>query len=221
MKQSLFNPNRIECPGPLILNAKFWDTDYYNNLKKSAAYHFPLMGCEIVVFNDFTLVSGFLGYPQIITLLEFIKDFRQKDIYFLGTAGSLTDDITQSCVLTLKEMHASAIFDYFCQEKVLDLEVIDHGDARVGTGVSVDLIQRETVEWLRAQEAKKIDVVEMEIFPLRVFLDKPFPAIVVTTDRVSAAGVKQFPDHKHFLKEFVKGYELIVRTINEKKSHTN
>lgn len=221
MKQSLFNPNKIECPGPLILNAKFWDSDYFNQLKKSAAYHFPLMGCEIVAFNDFTLVSGFLGYPQIITLLEFIKDFRQKDIYFLGTAGSLTDDISKSCVLSLKEMHASAIFDYFCDKNVLDLEVIDHGEARVGTGVSVDLIQRETVEWLKAQEAKKIDVVEMEIFPLRVFLEKPFPAIVVTTDRVSETGVKQFPDHKHFLKEFVRAYELIVRIINEKKSNIN
>ncbi len=221
MKHSLFNPNRIECPGPLVLIAKFWDADYFRELKRKALYHFPLMMSEIVVFKEFTLISGFLGYPQIITLLEFIEGFRQKDIYFLGTAGSLTDDIDRSCVLTLKEMHASAIFRHFCPEQVLDLTVLDHGEARIAVGVSVDLIQRETVEWLREQEAKKIDVVEMEIFPLRVFLDKPFPAVVVTTDRVSASGVKQFPDQKHFLREFVKAYELIVRTINEKKSRSN
>ena len=78
----------------------------------------------------------------------------------------------------------------------------------------MDVIQRETPSWLAAQRRKKIDIVEMELFPLRWFLQKPFRALVVLSDRVEPSGIRPFADKKKFQREFTHAFEYIVRQIN-------
>ncbi len=76
-------------------------------------------------------------------------------------------------------------------------------------GVSVDVIQRETPAWLAAQRAQRADIVEMELFPLRWFLGRPFRALVVLSDRVEATGIRPFADKDKFNREFQRAFQAI------------
>ncbi|MCJ7483646.1 MAG: hypothetical protein MUO31_11855, partial [Thermodesulfovibrionales bacterium] len=81
-------------------------------------------------------------------------------------------------------------------------------------GVSVDVLQRETPAWLAEQHALKTDIVEMELFPLRCFLGRPFHALVVLSDRVEEKGISPFREKAKFNSEFSRAFQAITRYIN-------
>jgi hypothetical protein len=213
MEDILFNPQRLELPKHLVLIPQFWDKPYYERLKKEALGCLHLITSDLLIFPGYTAIVGFLGYPNILTLLEFIKDVREKEIFFLGTAGSLNESINSPMPLNVTEICSTEILDYFSEEKSYPLKSLDSANFKKARGVTVDIIQRETPSWLREQVKRGIDFVEMELFPLRVFLKKPFYAVVVTTDLLKETGIEVFPDKQLLQKEFVKSYEWIVKTI--------
>lgn len=201
---------KIEVPEKVILIPYFWDRQYYKSLREQALKRLHVAHTEIVIFENAALVAGFLGYSNILTVLEFIAGIREKEIFFLGTAGSLTDDISEPSAYNVGCIHASSVFKRFSKHHSLDLIDLANKNFPSVTGVSVDLIQRETPEWLKKQAAKDIDIVEMEIFPLRTYLKKPFPAIVVATDRVMPGKVDVFPNKKKVKREFVRAFEYFL-----------
>jgi len=213
MEKTLFNPQRIDLPKHLVLIPQFWDKDYYETLKKNALGCLNLIHSDLLLFENYTVIVGFLGYPHILTLLEFIKEVREKEVYFLGTAGSLDETINQPIPLQVEEIFSTEILEYFSPGKSFPLKPVTRGNLRKAKGVTVDIIQRETPSWLRTQVNRGIDFVEMELFPLRVYLQKPFQAIVVTSDLLKESGIEVFPDKKRLQREFVQAYELIKRGI--------
>jgi hypothetical protein len=212
MDKILFTPKQMDIPPNLILIPFFWDTDYYQQLKKKALGTFELFKTEIVFFENYTLLVGFLGYPHLLTNLEFIKDVKEKEVFFLGTAGSMNEEIDKPTPLDVEAIYSTAILDYFCEAKSFPLKTLNCG-LRKAKGVTVDIIQRETSSWLLEQVQRGMEFVEMEIFPLRAYLGKPFHAVVVTTDLLKATGIVVFPDKKRLLEEFTKSYELIIKTM--------
>ncbi|MCP4153871.1 MAG: hypothetical protein GY757_39455 [bacterium] len=218
MEKCLFDPHRMETPPNLILIPRFWDAVYYDQLKSEAIGDLKLLNSDIFLFENYTAVIGFLGYPHILTILEFIRNVRAKNIYFLGTAGSMNNDISEPVSLEVEEINSSTAFNCFDQEDVFSLETFEDSGLRKARGVTVDIIQRETEPWLREQVGRGMDFVEMEIYPLRVFLEKAFHAIVVTTDMLNETGVEVFPEKKQLRQEFVKSFELIVDHINKNGS---
>jgi hypothetical protein len=210
----LFKPKKIDLPSKLILIPKFWDRNYFEKLKKDALASFEIVQSEFLFFDEYTLVEGFLGYPHILTTLEFINGVKEKEIFFLGTAGSMNEEIAGPMPLEVTRIYPSAIFNDFCDEDFFELKSLSSCDFRKAAGVSVDIIQRETVPWLKEQKSKGIDFVEMEIFPLRVYLEKPFHAVVVTSDLLKEGGIEIFPDKKLLQREFVRAYEFIVKAIH-------
>jgi hypothetical protein len=217
MEQILFNPQRIDLPKHLVLVPQFWDKDYYETLKKSASGCINLIHSDLLLFENYAVIVGFLGYPHILTLLEFIKEVREKEVYFLGTAGSLNETINHPIPLQVEEIFSTEILDHFSPEKSFPLKPVNPGNFRKAKGVTVDIIQRETPSWLRKQVNRGIDFVEMELFPLRVYLQKPFQAIVVTSDLLKESGIDVFSDKKLLQREFVQSYELIVKAIVSEK----
>ncbi|MGD2089267.1 MAG: hypothetical protein PVH61_24025 [Candidatus Aminicenantes bacterium] len=217
MEQILFNPDRIDLPGHLVMIPQFWDKDYYETLKKNALGCLNLLHSDLLLFENYTVIVGFLGYPHILTLLEFVKDIREKEVAFLGTAGSLNETINHPMPLQVEEIFSTEILEHFSPEKSLPLKPVNPGNLRKAKGVTVDIIQRETPSWLQKQVSRGIDFVEMELFPLRVYLEKPFRAIVVTTDLLKESGIEVFPDKKRLQEEFVQAYELIVKTMVSEK----
>jgi len=61
--------------------------------------------------------------------------------------------------------------------------------------------------------------VEMELFPLRWFLGRPFRALVVLSDRVEATGISPFGGRDRFNEEFQRAFQAITRTIEHEKSY--
>ena len=213
MDKILFDPDKMELPSNLLLIPQFWDTGYYDALKKKARGNFKLLTSEILLFDEYTVVVGFLGYPNILTLLEFIRGVKEKEVFFLGTAGSLNPDIREPIALDVEAIYSTEILDYFSSQKQFPLKPFNGGNLRKARGVTVDIIQRETDTWLKEQVRRGMDFVEMEIFPLRAYLEKPFTAIVVTSDLLTESGIRVFPDKKRLKKEFVNSYELIVNSL--------
>jgi hypothetical protein len=62
-------------------------------------------------------------------------------------------------------------------------------------------------------------VVEMELFPLRVFLGKPFVALVVTTEIVSVLGIRPFADREAVRTEFRRALGFVMEWIDNGNSH--
>jgi hypothetical protein len=216
MENQLFKPQTLDLPEHLVLIPQFWDKHYYETLKKSALGCFNLLLSDVLLFEKYTVIVGFLGYPHILTLLEFVRGIRDKEVFFLGTAGSLTETLHTPTPLTVVEINSTELLDHFSTETCLPLKRFPGGDFRDAKGVTVDIIQRETPSWLRKQVKRQLDFVEMELFPLRVYLGKPFYAVVVTSDLLKESGVEVFPDKKQLQREFVRSYELIIKAINNK-----
>ncbi|MGE5341785.1 MAG: hypothetical protein ACM3SY_09935 [Candidatus Omnitrophota bacterium] len=213
MENTLFNPNRIDLPKSLVLVPQFWNKSYYHQIKNEALASLNFLLSDILIFPNYAVIEGFLGYPHILTTLEFIRDVREKDVYFLGTAGSLNHAIDRPIPLQVEAIYSTEILDHFCTETFFPLKTIDAWNCRKARGVTVDIIQRETPQWLKAQVERGMDFVEMELFPLRVYLGKPFSAVVIASDLLKESGIEVFKDKGMLQHEFVKAYEAIVEQL--------
>jgi hypothetical protein len=116
--------------------------------------------------------------------------------------------------LQVSKIYSSSIFKRFSGKSSFPLKFFPEGSFPGVHGVSVDVIQRETPSWLAAQRRKKIDIVEMELFPLRWFLGKPFHALVVLSDRIEPSGICPFADKQKFQQEFTRAFNYIINHVN-------
>lgn len=215
MTKQLFTPKQFDLPAHLILVPQFWAKDYFIELDSRANTSIELIQSQWLLFDHYTLITGFLGYPHLLTILEFIKNLRQKEIYFLGTAGSLDERFNQPLPLWCQEIHSTQILDHFAPHTSYSMKTPENTPIPKVKGVTTDIIQRETDHWLREQIQKGISFVEMEIFPLRVYLGKPFHAMVVTSDLLRESGIDIFKDKKSLQRQFVNSYQLITQLIQE------
>jgi hypothetical protein len=213
MTDILFTPKKIRLPGRLVLIPHFYGSGFFQGLKKRALKSFHLLGSEIIIMGTYALLTGFMGYPYLLTLLEFIEDVREKQIFFLGSAGILGNRRDSPCTLNVTLVEASGLFRFCNASDTLSLLDFNSGQFEKVRGVSVDLIQRETRDWLKDRIRQGAQVVEMELFPLRVYLDKPFVALVVISDRVEKRGIKPFSDTRIFKREFVSAFKAIENHI--------
>ncbi len=214
MEKQLFAPKTMNLPGSLLLVPQFWDKDYYNRLKQRASGVINLVLSELLLFENYTAVVGFLGYPHILTILQFIEGVKDKEIYFLGTAGTMNEAYNQPRPLLVEEIFSTELLDHFAPETSYGMKTFDTPVLPRVKGVTVDIIQRETAPWLREQVKRGMDFVEMEIFPLRAYLEKPFTALVVTSDLLKETGIEVFPNKKELARQFVATYELIENMID-------
>jgi hypothetical protein len=214
MKPSLFRPRQFTTPSSLVLVPYFAEATLFANLKKKARRRQDFLHSSWLWFEKTAVISGFMGYPHLLTLLALVADLADKEIYFLGSAGAVAPRFRAPQALQVGEIHPSSIFKRFCRVGGLPLKTFGHDSFPVARGVSVDMIQRETPAWLAVQRLKKIDFVEMELFPLRWFLRKPFHALVVLSDRVEPSGIRPFSEKQKFQHEFACAFTYITEHIN-------
>jgi hypothetical protein len=214
MKPSLFQPRQFVVPPALVLVPYFSQGTLFAALQKKSLRQQHFLHSSILWFENMAVISGFIGYPHLLTILQMIEGLAVKEIYFLGSAGALNPRWQEPTVLQVNAIRSSSIFNRFSKKNSLPLTVFA-GDAFPGaTGVSVDIIQRETLSWLAEQRRRKTDFVEMELFPLRCFLQKPFHALVVLSDRVEPSGIRPFAEKQKFHGEFARAFDYIISHIN-------
>jgi hypothetical protein len=214
MKPSLFQPRQFVTPPSLVLVPYFSQSSLFAALQKQALRQQDFLHSSLLWFENLAVISGFIGYPHLLTILALFAELEKKDIYFLGSAGAIHPRFSGPTTLQVSEICSSSIFIRFSGKSRLPLKVFPDGPFPGVRGASVDIIQRETTTWLAAQRLKKIDIVEMELFPLRWFLRKPFHALVVLSDRVEASGIRPFTDKQKFQREFKSAFDYIIAHIN-------
>ena len=218
MKPSLFRPRQFATPPALVLVPYFSEPALFAGLQSRALRRHSFLHSTLLFFEDHAVISGFLGYPHLFTLLGLVAGLQEKEVYFLGSAGALASRFREPAALEVTEVMPSGIFTRFSRRSLALTRFAGPAFASV-RAVSVDVIQRETPAWLAAQRARRADIVEMELFPLRWFLGRPFHALVVLSDRVEATGIRPFADKERFNKEFQRAFQAITRTIEHEKSN--
>jgi len=212
MKPSLFQPRQVDIPKALVLIPYFSQAALFNDLQKKALRRQNFLHSSLLWFENMAIISGFLGYPHLFTLLGMVGGLEEKEVFFLGSAGALAARFRAPVAVQVREVMPSAIFKRFSRSPLALNTFADRSFAAV-RGVSVDIIQRETPAWLAAQRARRADIVEMELFPLRWFLRRPFHALVVLSDRVEATGIRPFAAREKFAGEFHRAFQAITRHI--------
>ena len=214
MNPSFFQPRQFTTPPFLVLVPYFSQGSLFAALQKQALRQQNFLHSSLLCFENLAVISGFLGYPHLLTLLQMIAGLADKEIYFLGSAGAINPRFSEPTALQVSKIYSSSIFERFSRKSSFPLKVFPAGSFPSARGVSVDIIQRETQGWLIEQQSKKIDIVEMELFPLRCFLQKPFHALVVLSDRVEPTGIRPFADKRKFQSEFNRAFDHIVTHID-------
>jgi len=214
MKKGLYKASQIEFNKNIIFIPIFYSKKLHQKLIKESIKNYKFMLAEIIELENITIFTNFLGYVHLYSFLDFIKNIEDKNIFFLGLAGSLNENLKTSLTLNVTEIYPSSIFKLFSKKKFFKLNSFNNKNIKEAKGVSVDIYQRETKNWLIEQKKNNIDIVEMEIFPLASYLKKPFYSLVVTTDSVSLKGTKLY-NKKQINKEFENSFEFIRRFINE------
>jgi hypothetical protein len=209
MKPSLFQPQQFAIPPSLVLVPYFGQGSLFAALQKKALRRREFLHSTMLWFEKMAVVCGFIGYPHLLTLLPLIEGLGEKEIYFLGSAGALDPRWQEPTILQVNAIRSSSIFNRFAKKNSLPLAGFAGDPFPGATGVSVDIIQRETPSWLAEQRRRKTDFVEMELFPLRWFLQRPFHALVVLSDRVEATGIRPFVDKRKFQQEFGRAFAAI------------
>lgn len=207
-----FKPKKIETSRNLILLPFFPQQEYLKKIMERSIRKKSILGSVMYSYADYDVLYGFLGYSNLLTILEFVSMIREKNIYFLGTAGSLNPDLNKPEVLNVEKVFPGSIFKYFTDKDFLNLKKSDITGMKNVNGISIDLIQRENHEWFESVRQKKLDIVEMEIFPLCWYLEKEITAHIVVSDIVSEAGIINL-NRKQIAEEFVRGFESILESM--------
>jgi hypothetical protein len=214
MNPSLFQPKQFVTPPSLFLVPYFPTASRLADLQRQALRRHDFLHSTLLWFENMAVISGFIGYSHLLTLLGLVADLPDKDIYFLGSAGAIHPRFSEPTALQVSKIYSSSIFKRFSRKSSFPLKVFLAGSFPSVRGVSVDIIQRETSSWLTEQKLKKIDIVEMELFPLRWFLKKPFHALVVLSDRIEPSGIRPFAEKQKFQSEFERAFNYIISYIN-------
>jgi len=188
-------------------------------LQKQASRRRDFLQSSLLWFGNRALISGFVGYPHLLTLLALVAGLEDTEIYFLGSAGALQPRFRAPAALQVGEVRPSSVFKRFSRSGALALKRFADPSFPVVSGVSVDIIQRENPAWLAEQRSLRTDIVEMELFPLRHFLRRPFHALVVLSDRVGAEGIRPFGEKEKFNSEFCRAFHAITRYIDHEENH--
>ena len=209
-RETLFKSPGISVREHLILAPWFPDPALLAEVRAQAVASRNHLGGEWLDGDGFTLITGFIGYSALFTHLAFLAEPLPQRISFLGTAGSLNPRFDFTRLIQVTRVMGSGPLKSFSSEEIVDMKAAKIPGIGEATGVSVDMVQRETPEWLARQRSRGADIVEMELFPLRTELNLPVTALVVLTDRVTEAGIQPFRDPAGLKRQFRLGWGKLL-----------
>lgn len=212
MNSHFFNPEKTEISQNLLLLPYMPDRKYLKMIEENSISQKHILGSVLYSYQDYDVLYGFLGYSNLLTLLEFISGIREKNVFFIGTAGSLNLSLDKPEILSVERIYPGSVFAYFSADQYMDMDKSGITGVKKGSGISIDLIQREDHQWYTEMNKRDIDFVEMELYPLRWYLEKEFSALVILSDQITESGIRTF-DRKRIKEEFIKGFELIKLEI--------
>ncbi len=214
MDSQFFRPKKINISENLILVPYFPNRECLKTIESGSVKKRSIFRSVLYSYSNYDILYGFLGYSNLLTILEFISDVRNKNIFFLGTAGSLDPGVIEPKILNVTKIYPGSIFRYFSSIEFYNLYRYEGNEVESVVGISEDLIQRENPVWYKNVMKTNVKIVEMELFPLRWYIGKEITALVVVSDQISISGIKNL-DRKRIAEESARGFKLIMEKINE------
>ncbi len=211
---------KIKLPNKLLLVPFFIDQDELSTARKECVKKVKILHSEILIFKDFSVLTGFIGYPAILTLFGFIDKIEEKKITFIGTAGGIGNMFDQPELVSVTSVSADDKLSLIFGEEKITMNNNEGLSDLQADGITVDIAQRETAEWVRQVESRGIAFVEMELYPIASFLGRGFEAYMIITDRVLGYGLDPFPDKRKVRDKFSRILKEIM-SRNEKKGYTD
>lgn len=154
------------------------------------------LGTKIYNYEDKSVLCGFTGYPHLNLLLSAVQNLDHRNIIFLGIAGEIGGQDRSPGIFQVGKIRPSGFFRCWPASGPMDLPVGHSVSLSLCppavAAVSVDCIRRETPRWLADQLSTGARCVEMELFPLCYLLTRPPRAVLVTSDAVTAGGIKAY-----------------------------
>jgi hypothetical protein len=196
MSNHLFHPRRIDVPPRLLLVPRWLDPALEADVRRCCRVSRPLWGATLFHFPGYAVLSGFFGYPHLLTLLESIAGLQNKEIALLGSAGALDPRLEPPQVVEVARCAGYGPLARFCRRSPLLSAESPVAAGEKVVAVTVDLLQRETPAFLKRAERHGWQVVEMELFPLLAVLERPPSATLVLTDRVTQGGIVPCADRR-------------------------
>jgi hypothetical protein len=217
----LFKPEKLDLKPVNLIIIPYSPSGSINFNKPVKSFN--ILKAKLLIYEDYSILTGFLGYPHLLTILEFLP-VLDCEVFFLGTAGCLNSHCNSPEIYTIDKIHPSGIFKFFSNGDIFNLKPLVTDSAKIklknGTATSIDILQRETKNWLSIQKSSNMDCVEMEIYPLRVYLKREFSVLLVTSDNVKENGILRYQNNL-IRKKFQEAFELIKGCLlDEKKNFT-
>jgi hypothetical protein len=207
-----FFSNRIAIRQRLLLIPFCHHRRAWSSYRDKALRNKRFLGAEILDFERFTIITGFMGYPHLLTLLAGVADWRESDLFWLGTAGVL-DDVSLPDLSTVSSVVMTPELRTAWPGPSLDMLAFPGLPARVV--VTVDVPHRETLDWQNAMRQEGADRVEMELYPLRRVYGRPFTAWLVGSDRVGALEREKPLPYEQVCQHFGEAFFRILEQIHE------
>jgi len=211
MPNHLFRPRRIDLPPRLLLVPRWLDRAVGARVQREAAHSQNLWGATLHILPACAVLSGFFGYPHLLTLLEAIAGIQDKEITLLGSAGAIDPRFARPQVVEVSSCAAYGPLARFHKAALLPLTAAPGVSGERVTAVTVDLLQRETPAFLCRAAHQGWQVVEMELFPLLAYLERPPTAALVLTDRLTRLGIVPHGDRREIGRLFAERFADILR----------
>lgn len=205
-----FFPRLLSASDRLLLIPYCHHRAYWSEYEGQARRRQSLLGARVLDFERFSVLTGFMGYPHLLTVLAGIAGWREKRLYFLGTAGCL-DDSPLPDLVTVSSVRITPELAGAFPGLAMDMTPLPAYPAR--SVVTVDIAQRETTDWAQAARSRLEQRVEMELAPLRFLYGRPFTSLLVGSDRVGAqTGCVAYTD---LVEKFTEAFRSLLECIDE------
>jgi hypothetical protein len=135
MKPSLFQPRQFIIPHSLVLIPYFSQSSVFTALQKKALRRQDFLHSSLLWFENMAVISGFIGYPHLLTLLQMIAGLADKEIYFLGSAGAIGSRFKEPTTLQVSKIYSSSIYKRFSKKSNFPLQVFPAGSFPSGNGI--------------------------------------------------------------------------------------
>jgi hypothetical protein len=174
-----------------------------------------LLGQPLYILKETAVLTGFIGYPALLTTLMLIENAGKARIFFVGTAGLLSfSESAASEIFAVTNILPDSFLEKIFPEKRFELHPLWPENYRTASVISTDIPLREDQNWLAANR-DRAELVEMELFGLCSYYDNISAAFLVSSDIVGLGKNSFFP-RGEINKNLNLIFTKIIRYCNEK-----
>ncbi len=174
-----------------------------------------LLNQQLYQNRHFAVLTGFIGYPSLLTTLFSVAEISQKTIFFVGSGGIINKQATAPQIFAVRQVSPDTFMEKLFGQTPLQLKNILADGFPLADVITTDFPQREDNIWLENNRTRGL-LVEMELFPLSYFFKDKLNAFIVSSDRICGNGIESF-NSSEIKKNLENIFNKILEFCHEKR----